>query len=145
MQQQAEKAKTNTARDDAIPGRTGLVGTGNGVPAEYTAICDDAITSRILTVRGVQVLLDRDLAVLYGVETKVLNQAVKRNIARFPDGFMFQLSHDEMENWKSQFVTSNLSNEDEAGLRMGLRHPPYAFTEQGIAMLSAVLRSGMNT
>ena len=81
MQQQAEKAKTNTARDDAIPGRAGLVGTGNGVPAEYTAICDDAITSRILTVRGVQVLL----------------------------GFMFQLSHDEMENWKSQFVTSNLS------------------------------------
>lgn len=54
---------------------------------------------------------------------------------------MFQLSHDEMENWKSQFVTSNLSNEDEAGLRMGLRRPPYAFTEQGIAMLSAVLRS----
>ena len=102
---------------------------------------DDFIKSRILTVRSVQVLLDRDLAMLYGVETKVLNQAVKRNIARFPDGFMFQLSHDEMENWKSQFVTSNLSDEDEAGLRMGLRRPPYAFTEQGIAMLSAVLRS----
>ena len=72
---------------------------------------DDFIKSRILTVRSVQVLLDRDLAMLYGVETKVLNQAVKRNIARFPDGFMFQLSHDEMENWKSQFVTSNLSDE----------------------------------
>ena len=98
---------------------------------------DDFIKSRILTVRSVQVLLDRDLAMLYGVETKVLNQAVKRNIARFPDGFMFQLSHDEMENWKSQFVISNLSDEDEAGLRMGLRRPPYAFTEQGIAMLSA--------
>ena len=102
---------------------------------------DDFIRSRILTVRSVQVLLDRDLAMLYGVETKVLNQAVKRNIARFPDGFMFQLSHDEMVNWKSQFVTSNLSDEDDAGLRMGLRRPPYAFTEQGIAMLSAVLRS----
>ena len=93
------------------------------IPAVMALTDDDFIRSRILTVRSVQVLLDRDLALLYGVETKVLNQAVKRNIARFPDGFMFQLSHDEMENWKSQFVTSNLSDEDEAGLRMGLRRP----------------------
>ena len=108
---------------------------------EVMQIDDDFIRSRILTSRGVQVMLDRDLATLYDGETKVLNQAVKRNIARFPDGFMFQLSHDEMTNWKSQFVTSNLSDEDEAGLKMGLRRPPYAFTEQGVAMLSAVLRS----
>ena len=108
---------------------------------EVALIGDDAIKSRILAIRGVQVLLDRDLAMLYGVVTKVLNQAVKRNIVRFPDGFMFQLSREEMENWKSQLVTSNLSCEDEAGLKMGLRRPPYAFTEQGIAMLSAVLRS----
>ena len=74
-------------------------------------------------------MLDRDLVALYGVPTKVLNQTVKRNIARFPDGFMFQLNHREMENWKSQFVTSNLSEADDAGLRMGLRRPPYAFTE----------------
>ena len=109
-----------------------------GVPA----IIDDAfIKSRILTVRGMQVILDRDLAVLYGVETKALNQAVKRNAERFPASFMFQLSSEETEHWKSQFVTSNLTATEEAGLRMGLRRPPYAFTEQGIAMLSAVLKS----
>ena len=92
------------------------------------------IQSRIHTIRGIQVILDRDLAHLYGVETKVLNQAVKRNITRFPPEFMFQLSSEELENWKSQFVTSN-------NVKMGLRKLPYAFTEQGVAMLSAVLRS----
>ena len=102
---------------------------------------DDFIKSRILTIRGVQVMLDRDLATLYGVETKVLNQAVKRNISRFPDTFMFQLSKSEMGNWKSQIVTSNLSEEVEASVRMGIRRAPYAFSEQGIAMLSAVLHS----
>ena len=79
-------------------------------------------------------MLDRDLASLYGVETKVLNQAVKRNIRRFPPDFMFQLSKEEFENWKSQIVTSN-------GDRKGLRRPPYAFTEQGVAMLSGILNS----
>ena len=121
---------------DAVPHGNFMIASN-----EVALIGDDTIKSRILTIRGVQVLLDRDLAMLYGVETKVLNQAVKRNIARFPDSFMFQLSREEMENWKSQFVTSNLSYEDEAGLKMGLRRPPFAFTEQGIAMLSAVLRS----
>ena len=121
---------------DAVPHGNFMIASN-----EVALIGDDTIKSRILTIRGVQVLLDRDLAMLYGVETKVLNQAVKRNIARFPDSFMFQLSREEMENWKSQFVTSNLAYEDEAGLKMGLRRPPYAFTEQGIAMLSAVLRS----
>ena len=112
-----------------------------GLPDAIAVPDDTFIKSRILTVHDVQVMLDRDLAMLYGVETKVLNQAVKRNIARFPHNFMFQLSPQEMEKWKSRFVTSNLSPEDEAGLKMGLRRPPYAFTEQGVAMLSAVLRS----
>jgi hypothetical protein len=79
-------------------------------------------------------MLDRNLAELYGVETRAINQAVKRNIERFPLSFMFQLDDLEFDNWKSQFV---ISNED----KMGLRRPPYAFTEQGVAMLSAVLRS----
>ena len=99
----------------------------------------DSIRSRILTIRGVQVMLDRDLAELYGVPTRVLNQAVKRNIERFPDRFMFQLSKDELEDWKSQIVTSNF--EIEQYVKMGVRRAPFAFTEQGVAMLSAVLKS----
>ncbi len=79
-------------------------------------------------------MLDRDLAELYGVETRMLKQAVRRNIDRFPEDFMFELSKQELENWRSQFVISNLD-------KMGLRHPPMAFTEQGVAMLSSVLRS----
>ena len=100
---------------------------------------DDSIKSRILTIRGVQVILDRDIAILYGVETKVLNQAVKRNRERFPDRFMFQLTEEELGNWKSQIVTSNPSLEQT--IKMGVRRAPYAFTEQGVAMLSAVLKS----
>ena len=92
------------------------------------------IESRILTIRNQQVMIDRDLAELYGVETKVLNQAVKRNSNRFPDNYMFQLDEKEFTNWRSQFVTSNSD-------KMGLRRPPFAFTEQGVAMLSAVLKS----
>ncbi len=92
------------------------------------------IESKILVIRGQQVMLDRDLAELYGVETKVLNQAVKRNIERFPQNFMFQLNDTEFTNWRSQIVTSNSD-------KMGLRRPPFAFTEQGVAMLSAVLKS----
>ena len=95
---------------------------------------NEEIRSRIYTIRGLQVMIDRDLASLYDVETRVLNQAVKRNSERFPDEYCFQLNDEEFSNWKSQIV---MSNED----RMGLRRAPYAFTEQGIAMLSAVLRS----
>lgn len=79
-------------------------------------------------------MLDRDLAEMYGVETRILNQAVKRNIERFPKDFMFQLSHKEFENWKSQIVISSAE-------KMGLRKLPFAFTEQGVAMLSSVLNS----
>ena len=79
-------------------------------------------------------MLDRDLAAIYGVETKRLNEQVKRNIERFPDDFMFQLTKEEFEEWKSQFATSK-------SITMGARKLPYAFTENGVAMLSSVLRS----
>ncbi len=92
------------------------------------------IQERIFTIRGLQIMIDRDLAEMYQVETRVLNQAVKRNIDRFPENFRFQLTASEFDNWKSQIV---MSNED----KMGLRRPPYAFTEQGVSMLSAVLKS----
>ncbi len=94
----------------------------------------EKIDSRIYLLRGEKVLLDYDLAELYGVETKVFNQAVKRNAERFPADFMFQLSYEEFRHLKSQIVTSS----SEHG---GVRKHPYAFTEQGIAMLSGVLRS----
>jgi hypothetical protein len=100
------------------------------------------IQARIYLVRGVQVMIDRDLAVLYQVATKALNQAVKRNARRFPERFMFQLTKEEFENWKSHFVTSNIySQEEMEALKMGARRCPYAFTEQGISQLSAVLHS----
>ncbi len=92
------------------------------------------IGSRILTLRGQQVMLDRDLAKLYQVENRVLNQAVKRNLERFPDDFMFQLEKDEFTNLKSQIV---ISSSDHGGIRK----MPYAFTEEGIYMLATVLRS----
>ena len=87
-----------------------------------------------MMIRGRQVLLDRDLAELYSVETKVLNQTVKRNISRFPEDFMFQLNEQEYQDWRSQIVTSN-------SVKMGLRRKPFAYTEQGIAMLSGLLHS----
>jgi hypothetical protein len=93
----------------------------------------ERITESILWLRGQKVMLSHDLGVLYGVETKVLIQAVKRNAERFPDDFIFQLTKQEVANLKSQFVTSSWG-----GARRAL---PYAFTEQGVAMLSSVLRS----
>ncbi len=97
-------------------------------------IPQEIINSKILIIRGKKVMLDRDLAALYDVETRMLNQAVLRNIRRFPEDFMFQLTKEEMDNWKSQIV---ISNND----KMGLRKRPYAFTENGVAMLSSVLNS----
>jgi hypothetical protein len=89
----------------------------------------------IYLIRGHKVMLSTDLARLYEVPAGALIQAVKRNKDRFPEDFMFKLSPEETENWKSQFVISNLS------FKMGLRKSPYAFTEQGVAMLSSVLKS----
>jgi hypothetical protein len=93
------------------------------------------VESKIIIIRNKKVMLDHDLADLYGVETKRLKEQVKRNIGRFPADFMFTLSDQEFGDWRSQFATSN------SALKMGLRHSPYAFTEQGIAMLSSVLNS----
>ena len=93
------------------------------------------INSKIYTIRNLKVMLDFDLAKIYQVETRVFNQAVKRNILRFPNDFMFQLTKDELDNWRSQIVTSN------PNFTMGLRKLPYVFTEQGVSMLSAVLKS----
>ena len=92
------------------------------------------IKSRIFIIRGKQVMFDRDLARLYNVQTRVLNQTVKRNANRFPEQFMFQLTSEEFDNWKSQIVTSNSE-------KMGLRKLPYVFTEYGVAMLSGVLNN----
>lgn len=92
------------------------------------------IENLIHVIRGKQVMLDRDLARLYGVETRVLNQAVQRNIERFPGDFMFQLNKEEAESSRSQFVMLN-------GRGHNIKHLPYAFTENGVAMLSTVLRS----
>jgi hypothetical protein len=97
-------------------------------------IATPAIEKRIYLIRGRQVMLDEDLADLYGVETRVLVQQVKRNVKRFPADFMFQLTKPEAEALRSQFVTSNEG-------RGGRRYAPYVFTEQGVAMLSGVLRS----
>ena len=94
----------------------------------------ERITTMIYLIRDQKVMLDRDLANLYGVQTKVLKQAVRRNINRFPDDFMFELTDGEFQDWRSQFLTSK-------GDRMGLRYKPMAFTEQGVAMLSSVLNS----
>ncbi len=104
------------------------------MPKKLSIIPQIEIENRIFTFRGIQVMLDRHLAELYEVETRVINQAVKRNQERFPPAFCVQLTDEEFSNWKSQIVMSNRD-------KMGLRKSPYVFTEQGVAMLSAVLRS----
>jgi len=93
---------------------------------------EEIIRSKIYLLRGKKVMLDRDLAELYGVETRVLKQAVRRNLKRFPEDFMFEMTKEELQNLRSQFVTSSWG---------GIRYVPMAFTEQGVAMLSSVLNS----
>lgn len=93
---------------------------------------NETVLDKIYVIRNQKVLLDRDLAQLYGIETKRLNEAVKRNLSRFPEDFMFQLNSYEFENLKSQFATSSWG---------GNRKLPYAFTEHGILMLSSVIHS----
>jgi len=102
--------------------------------AKTPMITDELVMNKIYFIRGQKVMLDRDLAQLYQVETRTLNQAIRRNIGRFPEDFMFQLTKQEFEDWKSQIVISNSE-------RMGLRKRPLAFTEQGVAMLSSILNS----
>jgi len=111
-----------------------------GTDKNGTFLIDD-IQERIFTISGVQVMLDSDLAEIYGVETKVFNQAVKRNLDRFPKDFKFQLSEQELFNLRSQIVTSSGKAHNSESKHGGRRYYPYVFTEQGVAMLSAVLRS----
>lgn len=99
------------------------------------SIPEDVIMSKIYLIRDQKVMLDRDLAELYKVETKQLKRQVRRNTERFPKDFMFELNKEELQNWRSQFGTSNPSD------TMGLRYAPMVFTEQGVAMLSSVLHS----
>ena len=94
----------------------------------------ERITSKIYLIRGQKVMLDRDLAELYGVETRRLKEQVRRNLERFPEDFMFELTQEELIDWRSQFATSNQDI-------MGLRIKPFAFTEHGVLMLSSVLKS----
>lgn len=101
---------------------------------------DDRIEKLIHYVRGQQIMIDSDLAMLYNVETKRLNESVKRNAKRFPESFCFQLTEDEYDDLRSQIATSNKESGNTSS-QGGRRYLPYAFTEQGIAMLSAVLRS----
>jgi len=98
-----------------------------------TSIPDEVVMSKIYMVRDQKVMLDRDLAELYGVATKMLKQAVKRNMTRFPEDFMFEMNKEEFENWRSHFVTSR---ED----RQGLRYMSFCFTEQGVTILSCILK-----
>lgn len=97
-------------------------------------ITDETVVNKIYLIRGKRVMIDRDLAEMYRVETKVLNQAVKRNEKRFPQDFMFQLTKQELYDWKIQISVNGK-------VRMGLRKLPFVFTEQGVAMLSSVLKS----
>ena len=97
-------------------------------------IPEDTVISKIYLIRGKKVMLDMDLSELYGVETKQLKRAVRRNIERFPLDFMFELTKEELQNWRSQFGTSNRE-------KMGLRIPPFAFTDYGVLMLSSILNS----
>ncbi|SUJ30517.1 ORF6N domain [Sphingobacterium spiritivorum] len=98
------------------------------------ALSDEVLIDKIYLIRGQRIILDRDLAQLYNVETRVLKQAVRRNIDRFPEDFMFEMSDTELKDWRSQNVISNLD-------KKGLRYSPFCFTEQGVAMLSSVLNS----
>jgi S-adenosylmethionine synthetase len=101
---------------------------------KISVIPDDTVINKIYFIRNQKVMIDRDLAMLYGVETKRLKEQVKRNIVRFPNDFMFVLSKEEFENWRSQIATSNSD-------KMSLRYAPMAFTEHGVLMLSSVLNS----
>jgi phage regulator Rha-like protein len=107
----------------------------NKVSSRKKTVASRVIEELIHVVRGQKVMFDADLARLYEVPTKALNQAVRRNIDRFPQDFAFQLSKAELDSWRSQSVTTNPST------KMGLRRPPLVFTQEGVAMLSAVLRS----
>jgi hypothetical protein len=97
-------------------------------------IAEEAIMNKIYVVRGQKVMIDRDLAILYEVETKRLKEAVRRNKSRFPKDFMFEMNRKELEKWRTQFASSKEDTQ-------GLRYAPFCFTEQGVTMLSCILNS----
>ena len=101
---------------------------------ESSSIPPEVVLNKIYLIRGQKVMIDRDLADLYGIKTSRLKEQVRRNIDRFPKDFMFELSKDEMENWRSQNAISNT-------MKMGLRVRPFVFTEHGVLMLSSVLNN----
>jgi len=96
---------------------------------------EEIIQEKIYSIRGLNVMFDRDLAMLYDVETKYLKRQVRRHIDRFPSDFMFELTNEELQHWRCTFGTSNVQ------IKMGLRYKPFVFTEQGVAQLSSVLKS----
>jgi len=103
--------------------------------SEIITVSEEVVISKIYEIRGEKVMIDRDLAELYGVEVKYLKRQVRRNINRFPEDFMFELNEREFLNWRRHFGTSNSAD------KMGLRYAPFVFTEQGVAQLSSVLKS----
>ena len=103
-------------------------------------ITTERVRSLLVAIRGQMVLLDRDVAALYEVQTKEVNQAVRNNPEKFPAGFVFQLNSLELEDWKSKILTSNLSEEKLSSVKMGVRKLPYAFTERGLYMLATILK-----
>ncbi len=99
------------------------------------------VKSKMIVLRGQPVLLDRDVAALYGVETKHINQAVRNNPGKFPAGYKFQLDAEEFANWRSKILTTNLTGEERSGIAKGVRYVPTAFTERGLYMLATILKS----
>ena len=112
---------------------------------ECAVVDINMVKSRMLIVRDQPVLLDRDVAALYGVQTKEINQAVRNNPDKFPEGFLLQLNNDEFSDWKSKILTSNLSPTEKNAIKMGVRRAPKAFTERGLYMLATVLKGELAT
>ena len=112
---------------------------------ECAVVDINMVKSRMLIVRDQPVLLDRDVAALYGVQTKEINQAVRNNPDKFPEGFLLQLNTDEFSDWKSKILTSNLSPAEKNAIKMGVRRAPKAFTERGLYMLATVLKGELAT
>lgn len=124
-----------TAANNSVSADSGKSKKGEAGMTGNELIMNKEIQSRIYAIRGVQVMLDEDLAFLYGVDTKVLNQAVKRNSERFPEQFMFQITDEEFDRLRSQVVTLD------SGRGKHRKYLPYVFTEKGVATISAVLTS----
>ena len=112
---------------------------------ECAVVDINMVKSRMLIVRNQPVLLDRDVAALYDVQTKEINQAVRNNPDKFPEGFLLQLNNDEFSDWKSKILTSNLSPAEKNAIKMGVRRAPKAFTERGLYMLATVLKGELAT